>query len=222
MRCGASARRSADWLARRCAVARAARLFLRGRGAARPEGRCLVGSSRISSLTRTRGEEGEKLDGARRRTTSQWRRRSDVRAFAEAAAAAARGEVPIGAVIVRDGAIIARAGNRTLETARSDRACRNSGDSRGLPRARLAAARWLRSLCDAGALRHVRGGDLASRACGGSISRRPTRKAAASSTGRAFSRSRPAITRRKSMAESAKARRRSCCAGFLKGGGERS
>ena len=35
-------------------------------------------------------------------------------ALAGAAAAAAAGEVPVGAVIVRDGAIIARAGNRTL------------------------------------------------------------------------------------------------------------
>ena len=36
-------------------------------------------------------------------------------AFAEARAAAARGETPVGAVIVADGAIIARAGNRTRE-----------------------------------------------------------------------------------------------------------
>lgn len=36
-------------------------------------------------------------------------------ALAEAEAAAARGEVPVGAVIVRDGQILARAGNRTLE-----------------------------------------------------------------------------------------------------------
>ena len=36
-------------------------------------------------------------------------------AFAEAEAAAARGEVPIGAVIVRDGKVIARNGNRTVE-----------------------------------------------------------------------------------------------------------
>jgi tRNA(adenine34) deaminase len=35
-------------------------------------------------------------------------------ALAEARAAAARGEVPVGCVIVRDGAVIARAGNRTL------------------------------------------------------------------------------------------------------------
>ncbi|MCC0054868.1 MAG: nucleoside deaminase [Rhodobiaceae bacterium] len=34
-------------------------------------------------------------------------------ALEEARAAAARGEVPIGAVLVRDGGIVARAGNRT-------------------------------------------------------------------------------------------------------------
>ena len=36
-------------------------------------------------------------------------------ALEEARAAAARGEVPIGAVIMRDGAVLARAGNRTVE-----------------------------------------------------------------------------------------------------------
>ncbi|MCR4521265.1 MULTISPECIES: nucleoside deaminase [Bosea] len=36
-------------------------------------------------------------------------------AFDEAKAAALRGEVPVGAVIVRDGAVLGRAGNRTLE-----------------------------------------------------------------------------------------------------------
>jgi tRNA(adenine34) deaminase len=35
-------------------------------------------------------------------------------AFEEARAAGARGEVPIGAAIVRDGAVIAQAGNRTI------------------------------------------------------------------------------------------------------------
>jgi tRNA(adenine34) deaminase len=35
-------------------------------------------------------------------------------ALAEARAAAAAGEVPVGAVIVRDGRVVARAGNRTL------------------------------------------------------------------------------------------------------------
>jgi tRNA(adenine34) deaminase len=36
-------------------------------------------------------------------------------ALAEARAAATRGEVPVGAVIVRDGVVLARAGNRTRE-----------------------------------------------------------------------------------------------------------
>jgi tRNA(adenine34) deaminase len=35
-------------------------------------------------------------------------------ALAEARAAAARGEVPVGCIVVRNGAIVARAGNRTL------------------------------------------------------------------------------------------------------------
>ncbi|HWM81623.1 MAG TPA: nucleoside deaminase [Pseudolabrys sp.] len=35
-------------------------------------------------------------------------------ALEEARAAAARGEVPVGAVVVRDGTVVARAGNRTL------------------------------------------------------------------------------------------------------------
>ena len=36
-------------------------------------------------------------------------------ALAEARAAAARGEVPVGAVVTRDGEVLAAAGNRTLE-----------------------------------------------------------------------------------------------------------
>ncbi len=36
-------------------------------------------------------------------------------AFEEAGSACERGEVPVGAVILRDGVVIARAGNRTLE-----------------------------------------------------------------------------------------------------------
>jgi tRNA(Arg) A34 adenosine deaminase TadA len=36
-------------------------------------------------------------------------------ALAEARAAAARGEVPVGAVVVKDGEVLASAGNRTLE-----------------------------------------------------------------------------------------------------------
>jgi cytidine deaminase len=38
-------------------------------------------------------------------------------ALDEARAAAARGEVPVGAVVVRDGEVVARAGNRTRELA---------------------------------------------------------------------------------------------------------
>ena len=38
-------------------------------------------------------------------------------AFAEARAAAARGEAPIGAVVVKDGVLLARAGNRTRDDA---------------------------------------------------------------------------------------------------------
>jgi tRNA(adenine34) deaminase len=37
------------------------------------------------------------------------------RAFAEAREAAARGETPVGAVVTRDGEILASAGNRTIE-----------------------------------------------------------------------------------------------------------
>lgn len=37
------------------------------------------------------------------------------RAFAEARAAAARGEVPVGAAVAREGVVLAAAGNRTLE-----------------------------------------------------------------------------------------------------------
>lgn len=60
-------------------------------------------------------------------------------AFAEARAAAARGEAPIGAVVVRDGIVIASAGNRTIcdhdPTAHAEilairEACRTLGNER--------------------------------------------------------------------------------------------
>ncbi|WP_052513324.1 nucleoside deaminase [Bosea sp. LC85] len=60
-------------------------------------------------------------------------------ALAEARAAGARGEVPVGAVVVRDGTILASAGNRTLElkdpTAHAEmlvlrRACEEIGSER--------------------------------------------------------------------------------------------
>jgi tRNA(adenine34) deaminase len=60
-------------------------------------------------------------------------------AFAEAEAAALRGEVPVGAVVVKDGEIIARAGNRVEEmndpTAHAEvLAIRQAGDILGSPR----------------------------------------------------------------------------------------
>lgn len=60
-------------------------------------------------------------------------------AFAEAEAAAARDEVPVGAVVVRDGRIIARAGNRVEElsdpTAHAEvLAIRAAGAALGQPR----------------------------------------------------------------------------------------
>ncbi|MEW5728763.1 MAG: nucleoside deaminase [Pseudomonadota bacterium] len=60
-------------------------------------------------------------------------------AFAEARAAASRGEVPVGAVVVRDGAVLAAAGNRTEElhdpTAHAELlALRAAGAALGSPR----------------------------------------------------------------------------------------
>ena len=52
---------------------------------------------------------GKQVDGGERPDTPM------ERALAQARAAAVRGEVPVGAVIVRDGVVIAEAGNRTLE-----------------------------------------------------------------------------------------------------------
>ena len=60
-------------------------------------------------------------------------------ALDEARAAAAAGEVPVGCVIVRDGEVVARAGNRTLARPRPDRACRVAGDPPGGIDARLAS-----------------------------------------------------------------------------------
>ena len=65
-------------------------------------------------------------------------------AFAEARAAEARGEAPIGAAIVRDGAMIARAGNRTREAPIRRRTPKCSRSARRPRRARLRAARRLR------------------------------------------------------------------------------
>ena len=80
-------------------------------------------------------------------------------ALAEARAAAAAGEVPVGCVIVRDGEVIARAGNRTL----ADRDPTAHAEMLAIRQAADALSERLTD-CDLyvtlGALRHVRGGDL--------------------------------------------------------------
>ncbi len=77
-------------------------------------------------------------------------------ALEEARAAGARGEVPIGAVIVHQGTIIARAGNRTRElndvTAHAEvLAIREAGET-----LQSETSGWLRPLCNAGAVCDVR------------------------------------------------------------------
>ena len=51
-------------------------------------------------------------------------------ALALARAAQARGEVPVGAVVVKDGAIVGRGGNAPIADARSDGARRDRGAAR--------------------------------------------------------------------------------------------
>jgi tRNA(adenine34) deaminase len=84
-------------------------------------------------------------------------------AFDEARAAAARGETPVGAVIVRNGVLLAAAGNRTLElkdpTAHAEvlvirRACEQVGSER-LPEADLYVTLEPCTLC-AGAISFAR------------------------------------------------------------------
>jgi tRNA(adenine34) deaminase len=65
-------------------------------------------------------------------------------AFLEARAAAKRGEVPVGAVIARDGAIISRAGNQTL----SDRDPTAHAEMVAIRRACFAEASERLSGCD--------------------------------------------------------------------------
>ena len=119
------------------------------------------------------------------------------RALAQAEAAGARGEVPIGAVVVgpRRGAARRRR-QPNARTRRPNRARRASGDSRGVRGARLGAAHRLRPLRDAGAVRHVRRRHLVCPHPPALLTAPPIPRAAASSMGRAFSATRPVTTRR--------------------------
>ena len=127
-------------------------------------------------------------------------------AFEEARAAEARGEAPIGAAVARNGAVIARAGNRTRELA--------DPTAHAEVLAIREAAATLRSErlvdCDlyvtlepcamcAGAISHARIRRLTTAP--------PTPRAAPSTMGRDFLASRHAITRPKSSAGCARRRR---------------
>ena len=81
-------------------------------------------------------------------------------AFAEARSAELRGEAPIGAALVREGTVIASAGNRTRElndpTAHAEMIVIREAAAKDW----IRTAGRLRSLCDARALRDVRRRDL--------------------------------------------------------------
>ena len=81
-------------------------------------------------------------------------------ALEEARAAEGRGEVPVGCVIVRDGEVIARAGNRTLADKDPTAHAELLAVRQAAATLELGAPCRLRSLCDAGALHDVRRGSV--------------------------------------------------------------
>jgi tRNA(adenine34) deaminase len=130
-------------------------------------------------------------------------------ALDEARAAAARGEVPVGAVVVRGGEVVARAGNRTREfadpTAHAEmmairEACRVLGSER-LVGHDLYVTLEPCPMC-AAAISAARIGRL--------YYGRRTRNRAASRSGRGFSATPSATMSRRSMTGSGGARRRHC------------
>jgi len=121
-------------------------------------------------------------------------------AFAEARSAELRGEAPIGAALVREGTVIASAGNGTRElndpTAHAEMLVIREAA------ARLGSERLVG--CDL----YVTLEPCAM--CAGSITPPRTPRAALSTTVRASFASRPATTRRRSMGAYARARRQRC------------
>ncbi len=135
-------------------------------------------------------------------------------ALDEARAAGARGEVPVGAIILRDGEVLARAGNRTLElkdpTAHAEilairAACEVPGSER-----LIGCDLYVTLELAPCALRRSR-----SRACAASIGARRTPRAGRWSMGRVFLPSRHAIMRRNAMGTFAKARAAALLRGFF-------
>ncbi len=141
-------------------------------------------------------------------------------AFAEARSAEARGETPIGAALVRDGTVIASAGNRTREL--SDPTAHAEMLAIRQAAAKLGAERLIG--CDL----YVTLEPCAM--CAGAISlarlRRlyygaPDPKGGAVDNGPRFFRSARRVTMpRRSTGDCAKARRRRCCRRFSWPGGE--
>ena len=85
-----------------------------------------------------------------------------MRAALDAAArAAASGEVPVGAVVVLDGRIVATAANAPRALHDPDRTCRDAGDPRRRRRVGNRPAQQLRIVGDTGTVRDVRRGDRA-------------------------------------------------------------
>ena len=99
-------------------------------------------------------------------------------ALAAAENAAKAGEVPIGCVIVRDGEVIATAGNRTLTDRDPTAHAELLAIRQAAGAARQRAAGRLRPLRHAGAVHDVRRRRSRSRGSGGCISARSIRKAA--------------------------------------------
>lgn len=80
-------------------------------------------------------------------------------AIALAREAAADGEVPVGAVVAKDGEIVSVGRNRREKDKKRPRPRRDRGDRQSVPGARRLAALAMRAVCDARAVPDVRRGD---------------------------------------------------------------